>query len=301
MLHIVLCLILIFYQGSCFSWFFGNPNNQTLDSFDDIKSIQRLSDFLLGNLYLNKSGTFTMIRSGQISNEAFISCSTIMKTFDYSDFLKNLGNVLFSPEIIKSKIEIIHSENVSNSIKISWMNHDKTGSTCSTIKRLFNKHFPHFSKDMYHFAPHLITQRLLDFQRNVAVTDKSRLFGKRANELQIYNKNNTNFDGVIILICLFKSSLRASFFELYRKEIKGFISKGCNRFGIYSNKDALSKSFVFHQLKAKPKISAKNEAEIVEFFDGQDERNIIIRPPKGIKNIDQFVNQIIQLALNNCN
>lgn len=233
-------------------------------------------------------------------NQAFVSCSTILKLSHCSEFLKHLEKILISKEIIKCKIEAIQYEEVFGAIKISWINYDKTNSTCSIIKKLFEREFPHLSNDIYHVAPHLIIQRLLVHQRNIEILTRSTLFNKEANKLQIYNRNNLDFDGLIILFCLFNDSLKDSLLKLFEMKTKEPDFEDYMRFGIHLGGNAISKSFAFHQIKIRS-IYAKNKINIKKYRDDENGRHILMESPKNLSNMDQFANYIIKLVLDNCN
>lgn len=275
---------------------------KTLEYVTNSEEFLPFSKFIMIEIfYQKKEFTFSMTKANKADSEAFASCSTIIKDFDFNKMLNGIVDILFSPEMIEYEIEKVYYENVFNAMKISWMNHDKTESTCLAIKRLFNKQFPSFSNYIHHFAPHLITLKQLDHQKDISLSRVSRLFKAETNKLKICNRNNSNFDGPILLICSIDNPTKDPFLEFYKKETFKSAIKTWNRFGFYSSNNELSRSFIFQQLKVNLKDEAGNKAIIMNYNELSNLRKMIVRPPKGIKSIDQFVNLIIQLVLDNCN
>lgn len=296
-------LILFYYLRSCQSWIIGSLNSDLPNFFQNNQEFKSVIKNLKWNQGLySHTGFFIrrFIEKAELLNEFY----TLIKYCHYKDLIEKFGNILFAKEMTEYGIEIIHFEKLVKFFRISWLNSDKTDSIHLIIQKLFEKHFPFIANDgiIYIFSP--IFKRIReDSEKNVEIKNKLKIFRNQENLLQVYDRRNANFDGIVILICSLDpssdSTLKSEILESSMKNIKDIISKKQSRFGAYtSGKDSKLNTFAFLQYEAtdSDRFDIKKES----WFTNRGLRIIDLSSRNKSKCWIKFLDFITDMAFYNC-
>lgn len=172
-----------------------------------------------------------------------------------------------------------------------------TNSPHLIIQKIFKKHFLFLgTNDIYHFSLSILKRNLINQKENVKISNGIKVFKDQENTLQIYNKKDAKFNGIIILSCpssLFLNSLnQMNTIETIVQKSKNNFLKGCSRFGTYiSKRNFPSKTFIFHQMKS-------NDFDI-EIMKETEHNGFLVSgfySPINLENLDQFLDFITDYA-----
>lgn len=304
-------LILICCFSSCLSWLIENKDTNEFKLFKSSKELETIIKEFKWNQSLEISENFVIFESNmkgidhlqrkKASSKIF---TTLLDYSHYRNLIEAFGNILFDDEMNKNQIIGIFFTRKSENLEIGWNTLGQISLARLAIQKAFKKHFP-FLKDneAYHTSLPIFKKISLIHKENIKTRDKGNLFKDKGNFLQIYNKRDAKFNGLIILTCSLNLSLNSltgnNIFEITVKNIKKTTFEKCSRFGVYIGKgESLLKSFAFYQFNST-NSSEIDIQELKEFFD-KGLSLIYIDPPKTSINLDQLLDFIINMAFQTC-